>query len=198
MPRVASAGSPFFQFDGIPELPITYLDGAAGGMCLHEPAITESYSRIFWQLHWSIADLAASHLRCATTNADRIIRWLSATGVAGVATVAMVVSHAHGDAWRAARLIPLTPASTLRERLGALHLVGQLGLDYLHGDHIRRDAKVVHQGLGDVQHHVLLLLISPALGHEDVYFRHVDAPSSGLMSSPLMLSHVIRRSRSKH
>jgi hypothetical protein len=67
------------------------------------------------------------------TNADRIIRWSTATAVVGVAAVAVVVSyerayvlvHAHGEAGRAARLIPLTSASTLRERLGALPLAGQ-------------------------------------------------------------------------
>jgi hypothetical protein len=46
-----TGGFAILQFDGIPELPIAYLDGPAGGQCLHEPAITEAYVRIFWQLY---------------------------------------------------------------------------------------------------------------------------------------------------
>src|ERR1700760_1430723 len=60
----------------------------------------------------------------------------------------------------------------LREGLPALHLVGQLRLDDLDGHHLWRDPEVVDQRLGDVAHHVLLLLIRTTLGHKDVYFRH--------------------------
>jgi transcriptional regulator with XRE-family HTH domain len=46
-----TGGFSILQFDDIPELAITHLDGPAGGLCLHEAAITEAYVDIFWQLY---------------------------------------------------------------------------------------------------------------------------------------------------
>ena len=66
-----TGGFSILQFDAIPELAITHLDGPAGGLCLYEPATTEAYLAIFWQLYW-FAKGAAESARVITQMARRL------------------------------------------------------------------------------------------------------------------------------
>ena len=65
-----AGGFSVLQFDAIPELVITHLDGPAGGLCLHEPAANEAYLAIFWQLYWA-AKGSAESARMITSMARR-------------------------------------------------------------------------------------------------------------------------------
>jgi len=51
-----AGGFSILQFEDIPQLAITHLDGPAGGLGLHQLATTETYVGIFWQLHGSAED----------------------------------------------------------------------------------------------------------------------------------------------
>jgi hypothetical protein len=65
-----TGGFSILQFDDIPKLAITHLDGPAGGLCLYEPAIAEEYLGIFWQLYW-VAKGSTESARMITQMARR-------------------------------------------------------------------------------------------------------------------------------
>jgi len=55
-----TGGFSILQFDDIPELAIVHQDGPAGGLCPHEPEITEAYATIFRRLYSSATGPAES------------------------------------------------------------------------------------------------------------------------------------------
>lgn len=48
-----TGGFSILESDSITERAITHLDGPAGGLCLHEPAVTDAYVGTFWEFYWS-------------------------------------------------------------------------------------------------------------------------------------------------